>query len=150
MGLWDLGLLKTTILWLLLSGLALVMSLNDAIQKPGFFRRALLKILGVVAVVEFVAAFKSFALWIQIPAQVLAVMFAMVGVVAERDPQHAPVRKLAKGYLVLFGLSALIWSAAQLIGNWSTLDLGTIVRGFLLPIWLTPSALLFVYAFAVS
>ncbi|MPZ91858.1 MAG: hypothetical protein GEU68_09555 [Actinobacteria bacterium] len=146
---WDFGLLKTTILWLLLSGLALVLRLNDAIQKPGFFRGALLKSLGVVAVVEFAAAFKSFPLWIEIPAQVLAVMCAMVGVVAERDPQHAPVRKLANGYLVVFGVSALIWSASQLIGNWSTLDPGTIVREFLLPIWLTASALLFVYGFAV-
>lgn len=34
-GLWDSSLLKTTILWLLLSGLALVMSLSDAIEKPG-------------------------------------------------------------------------------------------------------------------
>jgi hypothetical protein len=107
-GLWDLGLLKTTILWLLVSGLALVMGLNDAIREPGFFRRALIKTLGVVAVVEFIAALKSFPLWLEIPGQVLAVMFAMVGVVAERDPQHTPVRKLANGYLVLFGVSAVI------------------------------------------
>ena len=149
LGLWDLGLLKATILWLLVSGLALVLDLNDAIQKPGFFRGALLKSLGVATVVEFATAFKSFPLWIEIPGQALAVMFAMVGVYAERDPQHAPVRKLAKGYLVVFGVSALIWSAPQLVGNWSTLDQGTVIRDFLLPIWLTPSALLFVYGFAV-
>ncbi|HVL50800.1 MAG TPA: hypothetical protein VM754_04795 [Actinomycetota bacterium] len=148
-GLWDLGLLKTTLLWLLVSGLALVMGLNDAIQKPGFFRRALIKTLGVVAIVEFIAALKSFPLWLEILGQFLVVVFAMVGVVAERDPQYSPVRKLANGYLVLFGVSAVIWSMTYLIGNWSTLDQDAILREFLLPIWLTPPALLFVYGFAV-
>lgn len=148
-GLWDFDLLKTTILWVVLSGLALLVSLNDAIQKPRFFRGAFIKTLGVVAVVEFVAALKSFPLWLEIPGQALAFMLALVGVVAKRDPKQAPALKLANGYLILFGASALIWSAAHLIANWSTLDQGRILREFLLPIWLTPIALLFVYGFAV-
>jgi hypothetical protein len=78
-----------------------------------------------------------------VSGQALAFMFAMVGVVAKRYPQ-APARKLANGYLILFGASALIWSAAHLIANWSTLDQDRIVREFLLPIRLTPVALLFV------
>ena len=149
LGLWDSNLLKTTILWLVLSGLALVMNLNDAINKPGFFRRAVLKTLGVAAVVAFLSALKSFPLWIEIPAQTLAVLFAVVAVLAERKPEHAPIGKLANGYLAIFGLSALIWSLAHLMGNWSSLDQGIVVREFLLPIWLTPVALLFVYGFAV-
>lgn len=148
-GLWDLGLLKTTILWLLLSGLALVMGLNDAIQKPGFFRGALIKTLGVVAVVEFVAALKSFPLWFELPGQALAVLFAMTAVVAGRDPKYGSVCKLANGYLMMFGFAALLWSIRHLVSHWSDLDQGRFLREFLLPIWLTPLALLFVYGFAL-
>lgn len=148
-GLWDSSLLKTTILWLLLSGLALVMRLNDAIEKPGFLRIALITALGVAAVVEFLSALKSFPLWLELPAQALAFVFAGVAVVAAREPEQAPVRKFANGYLVIFGLSALIWSTAHLVAEWSNLDLGGIFREFLLPIWLTAVALVYVYGFAV-
>jgi hypothetical protein len=149
LGLWDSDLLKTTILWLLLSGVGLVMRLNDAIHKPGFFRGALIKTLGIAAILEFVTALKPFPLWLEIPGQALAVMFAGVAVVAVRQPRHAPVRSLANGYLAIFGIAAFIWSTAHLIAKWSDLDQGRILREFLLPIWLTPVALLFVYAFAV-
>jgi len=148
-GLWNSDLLKTTILWLLLSGLALVMSLNDAIEKPGFFKGVLIKTLGVAAVVEFLAALKSFPLWLELPTQTLAFLFAGIAVLAEREPEQAPVRKVANGYLIIFGLSAVTWSIAHLIANWSGLDRGRIVLEFLLPIWLTPVALVFVYGFAV-
>ena len=149
LNLWNSDLLKTTILWLVLSGLVLVMRLNDAIEKPGFFRGAVIRTLGVAAAVEFLSALKSFPLWLEIPAQALAFVFAGVVVLAEREPKHAPVGKLATGYLATFGLSALIWSVAGLVSNWSSLDQGRVAREFLLPIWLTPVALLFVYGFAV-
>jgi hypothetical protein len=38
---------------------------------------------------------------------------------------------------------------SHLLTNWSDLDGGRTLREFLLPIWLTPVALLFVYAFAL-
>jgi hypothetical protein len=148
-GLWDSSLLKATILWLLLSGFALVMRLNDAIEKPGFFRRAVIKTLAVAAAIEFLSTLKSFPLWVELPTQALAVAFAGVAVVAARQPEHAAVRKLANGYLIILGLSALVWSMAHLAAERSDLDLGSILREFLLPVWLTPVALVFVYGFAV-
>lgn len=148
-GLWDSSLLKTTILWLLLSGFALLIRLNDAIDKPGFFRIALITTVGVAAAVEFLSALKSFPLWLELPAQLLAVLLAGVAVVAAREPKHAPVRKFANGYLVIFGLSALIWSTTHLVAEWSNLELGRIFREFLLPIWLTSVALVYVCGFAV-
>lgn len=148
-GLWNSHLLKPTILWLVLSGLALVLRLNDAIQEPRFFRRAMVRALGVAAIVEFVSALESFPLWVEIPGQALAFVFAGVAVIAEKDANLASVRKLATGYLIIFGLSALVWSAAHLVGSWSSLNQGRILREFLLPIWLTPVALIFLYVFAV-
>lgn len=148
-GAWNASLLKTTILWLVLSGLALVMGLNDAIEKPGFFRSALLQALGIAAFIEFLATLKSFPLWVEVPTQTLAVIFAGVAVVAGRQPDSAAVRKVANGYLIVLGTSALVWSLTHLIGDWSGLDRSGILREFLLPIWLAPVAIVFVYGFAV-
>ena len=150
LGLWDPDLWKVTILWLLLSGFGLVLNLNDAIQKPRFFRQVFIRAVGLSAIVEFFATLESFPLWLEIPAQALAVLFAGVEVFAARDAKNAVARKIANGYLGLFGLSALGWALWQVIRGWSDVDQGAIVREFLVPVWLTPIALIFIYGFAVA
>ena len=150
LGLWDPDLWKVTILWLLLSGFGLVLNLNDAIQKPRFFRQVFNRAVGLSAIVEFFATLESFPLWLEIPAQALAVRFAGVEVLAARDAKNAAERKIANGYLGLFGLSVLGWALWQVIRGWSDVDLGAIVREFLVPVWLTPIALIFIYGFAVA
>lgn len=149
-GLWTRDLLKPTVLWIVGSGLALLIGgIGEATQAPGFFRSAATKVLAVSAGVEFIAALQSFPLWLELPAQALAVIFAGVAVVAERDPRHAPVRKIAGTYLAIFGLSAVAWSIAHLVAEWRVLDLPDLAREFLLPVWLMPVALTFIYAAAV-
>lgn len=148
-GVWNSELLKATILWFLLSGLAVFMNINTAISKPGFFKGVLFKTMGVAALLEFLTALKSFPLWLEIPAQALATVFAMISVVPERRSHNTPARKLATGYLAVFGFGAMIWSIAFLIRDWSELDHRRLIGDFLLPVWLTPVALLFIYWFAL-
>jgi hypothetical protein len=148
-GLWNPSLVKVTILWLLFSGLVLIFHLSDAINKPGFFRQVLLRTLGAAVVVEYLATLKSFPLWVEIPAQALVFVFAGITVVAKGDNKHDSVVKVATGYLTIFGLSALIWTTTYLISSWASLDRTELLREFLLPFWMTPVALLFMYGFAV-
>lgn len=148
-GLWNFDLLKTTILWLIVSGLIHFLNLNDAIEKRGFFRAIVMKSLGVVAFIEFLSTLKSFPLWVELPIQALALVFAMLAVFAEHNPKRAPARNLAIGYLVILGICALVWSVVHLVVSWPTLDLGKILREFLLPIWLTIIVLPFLYGLAV-
>jgi len=147
--LWNLDLVKVTVLWLLFSGLALFFNLDDAIGEPEFFRRAVLRVLGIVVVIEFFATLKSFPLWVEIPVQLLALPLAVAPILAERDKKHEPIATLGTWYLAILGTSAVIWSIIHLVNDWSTVDRGQLLREFLLPIWMTPIALLFVYGFAV-
>lgn len=147
LGLWEMALLKATTLWFVLTGLALVLRLNEAIQEGNFFRKAFLKAIGVLALLEFITALRPFPLWVEVPGQAFAVLFAMVA--ATRDPKHEAARKMASGYLTMFGLAALAWSIATLPDAWPALDHRKLLLEFLLPIWLTPVALIFVYLFAV-
>ncbi|MCP5068645.1 MAG: hypothetical protein GY946_18945 [bacterium] len=116
-GLWNGALTKPTILWLLFSGFGLVFSLNEAIANEDFFRNALFRTLGVAALIEFFAALKSFPLWLELPAQLFAFLFAGVAVIA-RDPEQAPVGGLANGYLILFGFGAVVWSVVAAVRDW--------------------------------
>ena len=98
---------------------------------------------------EFLVNLESFALWVEIPAQVLAFLFTGVAVMTAQDTKHAAVAKLANAYLVSYVLSALVWAGWHLVNHWSHADQGALFREFFLPIWLTPVALIFVYGFAV-
>ncbi len=146
LGLWESDLVGATVRWMLFSGLGLLFSLNAAIDEPDFFKRAFLRMLAVVAVVEFLATLSSFPLWAEILGQLLAAMAALIAVQAGTHPRAA---RTANGYLIFFGLAAIAWGVWQVVDGWSLIDRGLLFREFLLPIWLTPFALLFVFGFAV-
>lgn len=146
-GIWSPDLWKPTMLWLLLTGFGLLFKFPEAITEAGFFRRVVLRTVGAVAIVEYVANLASFPLWVEIPAQVLAVLFSVVAVVGD-VPKH-PVRTLANAYLTMYGLSVVVWAAWRLAREWQALDFGALVWDFLLPIWLTPPTLAYVYLVAV-
>lgn len=148
-GLWNPGLVKVTALWLLFSGLALFFNLTDAIREPEFFKRAALRVLGIVVIIEFFATLNSFPLWVEIPVLALAWPLAIAPVLAERDKKHEPIAAFGAWYLAIFGMTALIWAIIHLINDWSIVDHGQLLREFLFPIWITPIALLFMYGFAV-
>ena len=146
LGLWESDLAGATVRWVLFSGLGLLFSLNEAIDEPGFFRRAFLRMLVVVAVIEFLTTLSSFPFWAEVLGQLVAAMAAVVAVQARSYPRAA---RAANTYLILFGLAALVWGAWRVIDDWSLIDHSLLLREFLLPIWLTPFALLFVFGFAV-
>lgn len=147
-GLWEPSLWKTTVTWLLVSGFGLLFNLSQAIDDAAFFRRAALRTLGVVGIVEFIANLESFPLWMEISGQLLALVAVAAVTTASLD--KAPAQRLvANVYLGIYGLCALVWGGWHLIGDWSDSDHGMLIREFLMPIWLTPVALLMVYAYAV-
>jgi len=147
-GIWTRDLIKPTLLWIVGSGLALFVSgINEG---PGFFRKAAGKVVAVSVGVEFIAALHSFSLWIELPAQALAVILTGVAAVADRNPSHAPARQLAGTYLAIFGFSAVVWSMVQLASEWDGLNRAALARELLLPVWLMPVALVFVYAAAIA
>ena len=144
-GLWEPSLWKATLLWLLVSGFGLLFSLNEATQDPNFFRRAFFRTLGAVAMVEFIANLESFALW----AELLGQLLAFIAVATTSVAEHPTPRRLASTYLALFGLFALAWGGWHVMNDWSQVDHGVLVREFLVPIWLTPVALLVAFVYAV-
>ena len=78
----------------------------------------------------------------------MAVVFSLFALVGD-DPKHAPARKLANGYLGTLGLSAVVWTAWRVVSEWQDIDIAVLVWEFLLPIWLTPPTLAYVYLVAV-
>lgn len=149
LGLWEWSLWRPTVVWLVFVGFGLLFKYNEVIKQRGFGWRVSILTIALVEIVSFVADLASFPLWVEIPAQGLGVVAGALIAWAGNNPEHAPAAKLASGYLMLFGVLALLAGVWRAVADWSDLDHGLLLREFLVPIWLTPAALVGVYAFAV-
>lgn len=143
--LWDPALLKATILWYLISGISLFGKAFSAAEEKGVFVGAVKRVVTAIAVFEFIANLASFPLWVEIPAMLLASLCALLAAFGSQDEEYAPVVKVANFYLSAFGSAAIIWALLRLLNDWSDLDKAMLIREFLLPLWLTPIALLLIY-----
>ena len=148
-GVWDSGLLKPTLLWTIFSGIGLYFSLTKALQQEAFFKSAILATMAVSAFVEFFIGFQSFPLFVELVGQPVVAMFGMIAIVAARNPGQQAVVKVANAVLGGSGLAATAWVAWNIVTRWGEIDGASVVKELLLPVWLTPIALVFVYVVAL-
>ena len=148
-GLWDVQLVTAAVLWLLFSGLGLFGVGIEAVREDGAIAGAFKRLLGVSVIFEFVANAASFSLFIEIPAQILAVPCGVVAALGPVRREHRAAGKLASGYLSLLGLTALGWGITRLVADWKVIDKNLLWREFVMPLWLTPVALAFMALFAL-
>jgi hypothetical protein len=144
-GIWELAMTKATVVWVVASGIALYFGVSKALSSKGFFKSALARSLGISVFVEWLVNMQSFPLIVEVLVQLLALLCVGVGAVARRDPTHEKVAKLANSVLVGIGLASLMWAGWHLVAQRSGVDWPLQGRELLLPFWLTPSALVFVY-----
>ena len=149
LGIWEWGLWKPTALWLVLGGIGMLFKHEEAIEQSGFGWRVSIRTIALVEIVSFVADLASFPLRLEIPAQALAFVASIVSARAADTQPPTPTSRFANLYLILFSLAAVGWAIGRAVSDWESLDHGLLVREFFVPIWLTPVALVSVYAFAV-
>ncbi len=148
-GLWDVQLAKAAVLWLFLSGLGLFGAGVEAVEKEGAITGAFKRMLGVIVVFEFVAGFASFPLYVEIPAQIVALPCSIVWGFGESRPGHGRAAKFASRYLSLLGLAALAWGITRLVSEREDTDWGLWWRELVMPFWLAPVALGFMSLLAL-
>lgn len=66
LGLWNTGLLKDTIAWLLVPGLVLLFGFTNAYERRGYYGRTLLRVIGLTALIEFYVNLGAFPLVIEL------------------------------------------------------------------------------------
>lgn len=149
LGLWEPGLWKTTVLWLLLAGFGLFSKFTEAIKEPGFFKHAIRRSVGVVVVVEFVANLASYPLWAELVTQPILFFSVVAANWPAKNQEPSTASKLANRCLSVYGLAAVTWGSWKLAEDWSGLEPSALAREFLLPVWLSGVALVYVYSLGV-
>lgn len=148
-GLWGFDLLKDTLIVFLT--LAVPMTFRVISMKSGteLLRRVVVETAGITALLVFYLNLESFPLWAELLLQPFLTFAAVLQVVASRDPAHAPAHKLVTWALGFAALGTFAWVTYRLVAGWESQNFASILRAFLLTLWLPLALLPFLYAVGV-
>lgn len=147
-GLWRSGLMKDTVIWSLVAGLALLFNATSAGER-GFFRRTALQTLSLSAVAGFYVDLFVLSLPAELVLQPVLFLLAGMIAVATFDARYRELKTPLEITLAIIALVLLGFVTVQLVERWYTLDTAELLREFLLPVWLTFAVLPFIHAFAL-
>lgn len=146
--LWDVGLLKDSIIITLTFAIPMMFRIPKAETGGAIVRRLMLDSLGFVALLEFYVNVEPLPLVGELLLQVVVAALVMLNTVAATRPEWASVRKLTGGLLSVIGVGLILWTTAGVIRDRDTLDWIDLLRSFLLGVWLPALLLPFFYVVA--
>lgn len=149
LGFWDSDLLKETLAWFAVPGMALLFGFQKAYEGRGFYGRTLLRVVGLTVLVEFFVNLGAFDLWAEFLLLPAIVVLSLTSTVAGMKPETIKAKRVIDPLVALLGLVVLVGAGAYLVSNWATLDTWDLVRTFALPIWLTVATLPFIFLFSL-
>ncbi len=148
-GLWNLGLLKNTVLWSISVATVSLFRIPQIAEDERYFRRVIKDNFKVIAVFEFVVAFYTLPLWAELLIVPLATVLVTMQVYAGGKEEYAPVGKLVSSLLGLFGWGLIVYATYKLVTDFGTFaQLGTLTN-FSLPIVLSLLFLPFLFVLAL-
>jgi len=134
-GVWDVALLKDTVIWFAFAGLALAFRSGAAGQGKGWLRGVLKDSVKVFIVVEFLANTYTLALAWEMVLVPLLVLLAATGAVAEADPKYTQVGRVTSMLLAVIGLTVICFAVSKAISDFGSLwSLHSLKRLFLPPV----------------
>jgi hypothetical protein len=143
--LWRSDLIKDTIVWFIISALALFFGYAQASKQPHFFRRRLVAAVSIPVFLEFFANLFVLNLAAELALQPFLILLGLSIAMAESDERLRALRTPLNGLLSVIGLSLLVYSVRQLIISWNAVDKPLTALQFALPTWLTIGLLPYIY-----
>jgi len=143
------GIWVWTIAWALFSGVGLFFSLDKALRKKTFWREALAATVGATVLVEFYINLVSFPLVVELVLQPILILTALVSAVVATRPGGDSVERAGNWIFIAVGLAGFAWVLWSLVERSDEIEGSQLLLEVFVPVWLTPIALAFVYAFAL-
>lgn len=145
-GLWDISLLKDTIIWTLGFGFISLMNVNK-INDSSYFKKVLFDTIKWTIAIEFIVNFFTFSLTKELIIVPILVFSAMMQAAASFKPEHKQVENLFKYFLTAIGTLIFIFSLYKTIEQHSKLFTIDNLKSFLLPVFLSFTFLPFMYLY---
>lgn len=143
-GLWDLSLLKDTVIWFMVSGLALLLAFPKATTEHHFYLRRAFTTVSGTSLLQFYLGLVTFDLWVEIllPVPIVFVQLLLATTARGKTAGRATNVLIAVSVLLVVGFAGAV--GVVLASGWTAFDWGAQWQSFLLTIWLTLGALPFV------
>jgi hypothetical protein len=145
LNIWDISLLKDTLLWFFGTACIMFGSTDKAGQDSKYFKDVILDTLKFSVILEFVVNLYVFNIFVELILVPLVSLVAGMLVIADKKNEYATVKKVLNGVLIIAGLAMLIYALVHVFSDFK--DFATIgnAKSFLLPIALTIAFLPFMY-----
>ncbi len=149
LGFWNTGLLKDTVAWFLVPGMVLMFGFTKAYEGRGYYRRTLIQVIGLTAIVEFYVNLAAFPLWAELALLPVVVFLSALSAVAGLKPETQIAKRFADGLAAVLGFVILVGTAVYVYREWERIDKADLALSFALPIWLTAATLPFIFGFSL-
>jgi len=145
--LWNLDLLKDTIIWVFFVGLLMLFKYSTSNDKVNFPKEIIIDNMRLLIIFEFIVNTYSFPLYIEIFLVPLVSFFVLIGIVANRSPKYIKVSKLINIIQIIIGLFILGYSIFRIILDFEQFASLKTLKDFLLAPILTLFTIPFIYCF---
>ena len=149
LGLWNLGMVKETVIWFFGPALVMVFNYNQANKDASFFKKTVVASLKILVALEFLINFYVLHIAIEIVLVPILVALGALLAYSETSEEYTSVKRPMEYLMAVFGLSLLAYAVTRLIVDFESFASVDTLRLFALPIVLTLLFLPFVYALAV-
>lgn len=147
-GIWRPVLTKDTMVWSVTAGVVLLTQFTN-IAGPRYFRRALVRMLSAVALIQYLLNFASFWLPIELLIQpLLAISVIPPRYYADTDEEKT-VRRIRVGLLLVLLGGIAVHSIRELYVSWTALDLSLFALQWVWPMLMGAWVLLLVFPLAI-
>jgi hypothetical protein len=142
--LWDVSLLKDTIIWGISFGFVSLVNINK-VNDSTYFKKVFLDTIKWTIAIEFVINFFTFSLIKELIFVPVIVFSATMQAFASLKPEHKQVETLFKYFLTALGAFIFVFSLFKTIEQHSQILSFDNFKSFLLPVYLSITSLPFMY-----
>ncbi len=149
LGLWNTGLVPSTVVWTVGTALVLCFNVNQAAEDSLFFRKTAKSALAASVFVEFFINLFVFGLLAELILQFVLTILIMVDVFSNQKPEFQQLKKVLDALLIGVGVLFLGYTIVQFYAQWTQLDRQALLLKLALPAWLTLGVLPFIYVLSL-
>lgn len=149
LGLWDVGLLKDTVIWYLTSAVATLFAALKAATTDGYFGAATRQAIGAAVFLQYAMNMHTFGYLVELMLQSGLLILAAMLAVSARDDRYRAAHALLLAIYVIAVLLVVISTARAIARGWNDIDAHQTTLGLALSIWLPLGVLPFIWVLAI-
>ncbi len=134
---WNISLLKDTIIWIIITSSVLLYNVGKTKTPIKFLQKTVLATIGIATIIGFISNLEPFPYWVEFISIPIAILVSGIYVISESKEEFAQVRSVLKKAFALFSFGILLYLIYFSVGNYKKYINWETAKQFMLPILLT-------------